>query len=116
MATRGAIDVSSLPEVRPANQVNDSDGGNKDDADVQEEPGGRIAILVGGLTGHSQEKENQAGDPEENGPQRDAGDVGGQGIHAVMLTNGKNNQANCSRLLSLLLNVADGPATAQTGA
>src|SRR5215813_5217136 len=97
--------LAALPEVRPANEIDDANGGNKDNADVEEEPGGRVAVLVGSLTGHSQEEENQAGDAEENGPERNAGDVGGQGRHAVMLANTWDHRDICSRLLSPLLNL-----------
>src|SRR5215467_2526151 len=93
---------AALPQVGPADQVDDANGGHKDDADVEEEPGGRVAVLVAHLARHSQEKENQAGDSEKNGPERYAGNVRGQGRHAAILTNRKDNRAICSRSLSPL--------------
>ena len=83
--------ASGLPEVGPADKVDDADDGDEDGANVEKELGGGVAVLVGGLTGHSQEEKNQAGEAEENGPKRDAGDVCGQGRHAGMLAEKQEN-------------------------
>jgi hypothetical protein len=76
---------SGLPEIGPADKVDDADDDDEDGANVEKELCGGVAVLVGGLAGHSQEEENQAGEAEEDGPKRDAGDVCGEGGHAGML-------------------------------
>jgi len=91
---------SELPEVGPADKVDDADDDDEDGANVEKELCGGVAVLVGGLTGHSQEEENQAGDAEENGPKRDAGDVCGQGGHAGMLAEKEENIPSVPRVLS----------------
>ena len=72
---------SPLPEVGPANEVHDTDEGDEDGGNVDEELGGRVAVLVGGICRDFQEEENQGCDTENNGPERNAGNVGGQGCH-----------------------------------
>jgi hypothetical protein len=83
---RGPADRKGrLPQVGPADQVGEADYGDKDGGDVEKEPGGGVAVLVGGAAGHPKEEDHDSGNGKENSPERDAANMGGQGGHEGML-------------------------------
>jgi len=66
-----------LPEIGPANQVDEADHGDEDGGNVEKEPGGGVAVLVGRGAGHPEEEDHDSGNGQENAPEGDAANLGG---------------------------------------
>ena len=66
----------ALPDVGPAGQVGEADYGDEDGADIEKEPGGGVAVLVGGAAGHSEKEDHDTGNGQEDAPEGDAANMG----------------------------------------